>query len=206
MKPLNRAQWIESHADVIRQTLAGSGIFPAVAIAQLIVESQGKWTDGNYYIGQSILAKHYNNYFGIKAAGGWNGATVTLKTGEYIGGKKVTVNGTFRAYPSFGASLFDYVKFLKENPRYTTHGVFTANTPQKQAEALQAAGYATSPNYATLLKSVINSIEPSLKANNLVGTIDGHSPEAGTGQKKSKAGLIALLLLVAGGAYVITRK
>jgi len=206
MKPLNRSEWIAANADTIRQTLAGSGIFPAVAVAQLIIESQGKWTDGNYYIGQSILAKHYNNFFGIKAAGGWNGATVTLKTGEYIGGKKVTINGTFRAYPNFAASLFDYVKFLKENPRYTTYGVFAASTPQQQADALQAAGYATSPNYATLLKQVIASITPALKSNNLESLATGHSPSAEPTQKKSKAGLIALLLLVAGGVYVATRK
>lgn len=124
----------------------GSGIFPEVAISQSALESA--W-------GESLLAKKYNNYFGIKATPDWKGKTITLKTKEVYGGIESTVSGTFRAYNSFGESVRDYVKFLKENPRYQKGGVFTAKTPEEQVKRLKDSGYATSLIYTN---SVIKTI------------------------------------------------
>jgi len=79
-----------------------------------------------------------------------------LPTEEVRNGKRVVENEPFRVYSSVRDSFRDYAKFLQENPRYTKAGVFSAKTPQAQAEALQRAGYATDPNYASALKSMIS--------------------------------------------------
>ena len=49
----------------------------------------------------------------------------------------------------------DHTYFLQQYKRYAN--VFTAKTPEEQANALQNAGYATDPNYAGKLISIINT-------------------------------------------------
>ena len=102
-----------------------------------------------------------NNMFGIKAAGKkspyWSGAAIKADTTEFIQGESGTYNLAFRKYDSIEASIRDHTNFLQVNSRYTKAGVFSAKTPEDQAIALQNAGYATAPNYASQLISVINS-------------------------------------------------
>jgi N-acetylmuramoyl-L-alanine amidase len=54
-------------------------------------------------------------------------------------------------------SLKDHTRFLLENARYKHPGVFTAKTPQQQAEALQRAGYSESPTYSKALIALIKA-------------------------------------------------
>ena len=69
------------------------GILPSVSAAQAILESG--W-------GESLLAQYPNhNLFGIKASSDWKGKRVDLPTQEYIDGKFVTVEATFRKYDSW---------------------------------------------------------------------------------------------------------
>jgi flagellum-specific peptidoglycan hydrolase FlgJ len=144
---LTREQYIEKYYGEVIQATRGSKIFPEVAIMQGALES------GN---GNSTLASKYNNHFGIKADSSWEGDVVKLPTREVFGGKSVTITEPFRVYENARDSFRDYVDFLKENPRYDKAGVFSAKTPQAQAEALQKAGYATDPNYASALKTMIS--------------------------------------------------
>lgn len=160
---MTRETFVKTYYPGAARLAAGTGIFPEVMMAQAIVESSGL-VNGLYYPGESVLAKVANNYFGIKSSAGWPGKTISLKTGEYINGKKVTVTGVFRAYDSPLDSMVDYIKFLKTNPRYTTAGVFTASSPAIQAERLKAAGYATDPNYASLLMSVYEGFKKWIPA------------------------------------------
>lgn len=159
---LSRAEWVKSYADDARQATAGSGIFPELLLSQAIIESSGKGPDGNFYPGMSQLSRNAFNYFGIKANGNWRGPTYSISTREYVNGQYITVYAKFRKYNSVRDSFADYVKFLKVNPRYTSAGVFTATTPEQQAERVAAAGYATSPTYASLVKSVIKSVKSYL--------------------------------------------
>src|SRR6185437_14340710 len=53
-----------------------------------------------------------HNLFGIKAGGSWNGATANNMTDEYVGGRKVGVRETFRAYGSYIESFVDHAKLL----------------------------------------------------------------------------------------------
>jgi len=152
-----REYWVKNNAAAAVEAAGDSGIYPAVMIAAAILESSGL-VSGQYVPGASLLAKNANNYFGIKASPGWTGDTIALRTGEYINGQRVTVTGVFRKYPTVKDSFSDYVNFLQVNPRYRAAGVFSANGAAAQADALQAAGYATDPAYAKKLKSIMEDI------------------------------------------------
>lgn len=122
------------------------GLFPSVLIAQAILESG--W-------GKSTLASKYNNLFGIKVSAGWSGPGVNLKTNEIFDGVETTVTSAFRVYDNWKQSIADRNKFLRENPRYTKAGVFTATDPLEQIKALKQAGYATAENYVDSLLNIV---------------------------------------------------
>ena len=96
-----------------------------------------------------------NNYFGIKARGGSGG--VGAQTQEFIGGKMVTVNDRFRGYGSAQESAADYIRFLKENPRYA--GVLGAGNLGDAIAAQGRSGYATDPQYAAKLANISGRFE-----------------------------------------------
>jgi hypothetical protein len=95
-----------------------------------------------------------NNYFGIKAQGG---SGVGAQTQEFIGGKMVTVNDRFRGYGSAQESAADYIKFLRENPRYA--GVLGAGNLSEAIAAQGRSGYATDPQYASKLANISGRFE-----------------------------------------------
>lgn len=148
MKALPRVNYIKAHGDSIVRSTMGTNLFPSVMMAQAVLESRN---------GDSLLSKKYNNHFGIKAIGKWKGAAVNLDSGEVVNGQSIVQNSAFRVYDSALASFKDRNKFLIENPRYERNGVFKASTPEEQAFALQRAGYATDPNYAHSIISIINT-------------------------------------------------
>ncbi|MDE1139992.1 MAG: glycoside hydrolase family 73 protein [Paraburkholderia tropica] len=104
---------------------------------------------------KSQLAVQYFNLFGVKASAGWTGKTAVLPTTEYVDGKPITVNATWRVYPSWQASLLDHAQFLLTNPRYRPAFAYTCGI--NFAQAVQAAGYATDPNYAAKIIAIIKS-------------------------------------------------
>lgn len=124
------------------------GIFPSVTIAQAIHESA--W-------GKSDLSVKANNLFGVKADSSWKGQTIDMTTQEHINGSNITVMAKWRKYDSFEDSVKDHGKFLKENPRYEQSGVFKAKDYKEQAYAIRMAGYATDPQYASLICNIIES-------------------------------------------------
>jgi hypothetical protein len=95
-----------------------------------------------------------NNYFGIKAQGG---SGVGAQTQEFIGGKMVTVNDRFRGYGSAQESAADYIRFLRENPRYAS--VLGAGNLSEAIAAQGRTGYATDPQYASKLANISGRFE-----------------------------------------------
>jgi flagellar protein FlgJ len=95
------------------------------------------------------------NLFGIKATPDWKGATTMLTTHEVVRGKTVEVQALFRAYPNWLASIEDHATFLLTNPRYEPAFAYTSGTTF--AMAIAAAGYATDPQYASKIVSIIKS-------------------------------------------------
>lgn len=96
------------------------------------------------------------NLFGIKAGSGWQGDRVSRATLEFDAGIPRRESAQFRAYGDVAASFRDYTEFLAGNPRYVgvrNHGSDAAGF----AAALQDSGYATDPNYAEKIKSILDS-------------------------------------------------
>ncbi len=155
---MSATAWIQKNYAAIERAAAGTKIFPEVIAAAAILESSGL-VNGAYVPGQSALAKIANNYFGIKDSPGWNGPVISMQTGEIINGNKVTVTGVFRKYNSLADSVTDYINFLKNNPRYKN--IFSAISPEDQANKIHQAGYATDPNYSSKLKQLINQVRLS---------------------------------------------
>lgn len=122
------------------------GVLASITIAQAILESG--W-------GKSNLTLECNNLFGVKAIGGWRGAKKSYPTYEYYNGRKTLINDYFRVYNSYAESIEDHALFLVNNSRYRQHGFFNAKDYIGQANALQRAGYATAPNYAQQLISLV---------------------------------------------------
>lgn len=130
------------HAQRARQE--GSPLFPSVRLAQNLLETGGK------------IDEHYN-LGGMKAGGGmpnqwWHGETYTSPTWEFINGKRVQVQQTWRAYDS----VYDFYKDQDQlfgNARYAR--LRAAKTAAEQAEALQFSGYATDPAYCNKILQLI---------------------------------------------------
>lgn len=131
-------EFIASVREATTDIVAGTGIFPEVAIAQAALETG--W-------GGSVEG---DNFFGIKGKG------QTFTTHEEIDGKMVKMQDSFEVHTGYAGSVRSYVDFLQRNPRYTD--ALSASTPQEQAKALQEAGYATDSEYANKLISIMKRI------------------------------------------------
>lgn len=149
---MTRKEYIGRFARVVIDSVKGTGLFPSVMMAQAILESSNKYG----VVGGTTLARDYNNHFGIKADPSWKGKKVNLKTREVFKGKDVVIGDFFRVYDDPAQSFIDRNLFLVKNSNYQRAGVFLAQTPEAQAEALQKAGYATDPRYANMLKALIS--------------------------------------------------
>ncbi|MEQ1766949.1 MAG: flagellar assembly peptidoglycan hydrolase FlgJ, partial [Methylotenera sp.] len=100
-----------------------------------------------------------NNLFGIKATGNWEGKVVEATTTEYINGVKQKRIEKFRAYDSYADSFKDFANLMSNNPRYEKV-MANLNDINGYAQAMQKAGYATDPHYASKLASVIQKVLP----------------------------------------------
>jgi len=126
-----------------------TGIAPHFILGQAALESG--WGRGEIRMADGGSS---HNLFGIKAGGGWRGATADVMTTEYVNGAPVKTVERFRAYSSYADAFKDYASLLAANPRYA--GVLNErNDPAAFARGLQQAGYATDPNYADKLTRVI---------------------------------------------------
>jgi peptidoglycan hydrolase FlgJ len=96
-----------------------------------------------------------NAYFGIKGKSS-SGGSIDFATHENVGGRSVAITDSFRAYASLQEAADDYGAFLKGNKRYAACFAFP-NDPSKFVDLLAAAGYATDPQYASKLKSIIRA-------------------------------------------------
>ncbi|MFQ9706379.1 MAG: glycoside hydrolase family 73 protein [Limosilactobacillus pontis] len=123
-------------------------VYASITIAQAILESQ--W-------GTSKLASQYHNLFGIKGTGP-NSRELTTK--EYINGKWIVTKGRFRVYDSWSDSIKDHTKLMltgTDTNQQNYDRVVKASNYQEAAKALQDSGYATDPDYAQKLISVIKT-------------------------------------------------
>jgi hypothetical protein len=142
-----RANWIASLMPGAESTAAKIGVSPEAIVTQAALETG--W-------GRSAIG---HNIFGIKASAGWTGKKQLVRTREVFGGRDVYIDDWFRDYDSYAESIEDHFQFLLRNSRYRTAGVFNAGSDEAYFQALQRAGYATDPNYASILTSVLRSVK-----------------------------------------------
>lgn len=143
---IDRARLVHDWMKAAEPTAAKIGCSPSAIVAQAVLESG--W--GAAAIG--------NNVFGIRADAEWQGKVRYITTREHLNGRdEIQHNQAFRDYPTLADSFADHFAFLSRNSRYAAAGVFDpANTKSDREyfESLQRAGYATDPNYASVLLSV----------------------------------------------------
>lgn len=101
-----------------------------------------------------------HNLFGIKATGSWDGKVVEATTTEYINGVKQKRIEKFRAYDNYADSFKDFAQLMQNNPRYQ-NVMSNMHDSQAYAKAMQKAGYATDPQYASKLANVIDKVSGS---------------------------------------------
>ena len=135
------------------QASQASGVPPQLMLGQAALESG--W--GKREIRMADGSNSFN-LFGIKANAGWNGKVAEVMTTEYKNGVAYKQVEKFRAYSSYAEAFQDYASLISNNPRY-------ANVLQQggdlagMAQAIQKAGYATDPQYADKLASVMGKID-----------------------------------------------
>ncbi len=131
------------------------GVDPRMLVAQAALETG--W-------GRSVMrgadGQPSHNVFGIKATGGWQGSEVKQSTFEFRDGVMQRERAAFRAYGSVAESFADYVRLVRDNPRYG-EALQAGNDGPKFADALARAGYATDPQYAAKLKAIADG--PTLR-------------------------------------------
>lgn len=95
-----------------------------------------------------------NNLFGIKADPSWQGPVVFVPTHEYVNGERIAIRAKFRSYQTWLGSILDHTRFFFVNPRYRD-ALAVRTDPVKWARGIQAAGYATDPNYSGKLLQIV---------------------------------------------------
>jgi len=136
-----------------RAASAGSGIPAQFMLGQAALETG--WGKAEI---RGADGQNSHNLFGIKAGGGWRGRTVDIVTTEYVNGKPQKQVDTFRAYDSYADAFRDYANLLRTQPRYQ-NVIAQGQDAAGFARGLQQAGYATDPNYAQKLISVIRQFD-----------------------------------------------
>ncbi|MCJ7839990.1 glycoside hydrolase family 73 protein [Lederbergia sp. NSJ-179] len=203
---MSTANFLNSIKPGALQLWSKFGILPSVAAGQAALESA--W-------GKSGLAVNYNNLFGIK--GSYQGNSAMLNTWEVYGGQRYDIKAGFRAYPNWSTSILDYGVFLTVNQRYKA--AINVSDYKKQITAIHKAGYATDPQYANKVisiienyglanwdKEVLNKKESPKKETTSADTyrvettLNGYKTAADAKARKNKAGAVK-----AGSYYVFNR-
>ena len=151
VSPEQQRKFIEGmlpHATAAAREL---GVDPRAIVAQAALETGWGTSQPKDATGDS------HNYFGIKAGGGWRGASVASDTTEFADGRAGRESAQFRAYGSLAENVEDYVRVIRDNPRYAS-ALGTGADVRAFATALQRGGYATDPQYADKLVSIAESL------------------------------------------------
>lgn len=144
----NFVMMLKPHAE---KAAAELNINPDVLIAQVALE-----TGWGKHVIHDRSGENSFNLFNIKAGGQWQGDKVNVNTLEYRNGIAAQEKSDFRKYNDYAESFSDYVRLMKNNPRYEKV-LATGTNSSAYAEALQSAGYATDPQYAKKIKSLLSS-------------------------------------------------
>ena len=130
-------EYIDHYAPLAIEQMDRYGIPASITLAQGLLESAA---------GRSTLASEGNNHFGIKCHTGWQGESM-LRDDD-------APDECFRVYSSASESFEDHSRFLTRK-RYQSLFDLPSDDYASWAKGLKKCGYATDPNYAERLISII---------------------------------------------------
>ena len=132
------ASYIAKYNSLAVDQMKKYGIPASITLAQGLLESDA---------GRSTLATKCNNHFGIKCHSDWKGRKTYHDDDE--------LHECFRCYRTAEDSYADHSQFLVSGARYQSLFKLGTSDYKGWAKGLKAAGYATSPTYATKLIEII---------------------------------------------------
>ena len=167
MSKLTPKEFVKAYLSYAKQTQEKTGIDARFILAQAALETGwGKSAPGNMF-------------FGIKDTDGINGNEQLLRTTEVLKNPNVKfpevisvtkrpdgkyhyiVKDWFRKYDSPEGSFTDHACFFFTYNRYAK-ALEVKHDPYLFADEVAKAGYATAPDYADALKSIIRTIEKNM--------------------------------------------
>ena len=131
-------RYIAKYSALAIEEMYRTGVPASITMAQGILESGA---------GTSRLAVEGNNHFGIKCHRSWQGRTMTANDDR--------PNECFRVYNSPEESFRDHSDFLRYQDRYKFLFDLELTDYKSWALGLKKAGYATGPDYAEKLITLI---------------------------------------------------
>lgn len=150
---MNKEEFLRQAIAAARESSRTSRLPAAITVAQAALESN--W-------GQSQLARHAHNYFGIKAHGAHE--RVAYPTFECVNGRNLRVTAEFARYASMDECFADRDRLILSLACYA-EAREAMDDPQAFARAL-AKHWATDPGYAEKLIGIWHTIEEKISAEN----------------------------------------
>lgn len=138
----SRREYINTFKDLAISEMQRSGIPASITLAQACLESSN---------GNSELTRKSNNHFGIKCQNGWKGPGIKSDDDKK--------DECFRKYRNAEVSYIDHTNFLMDNFRYAKLFELKHDNYKGWARGLKKYGYATNPNYAQMLITIIEEEE-----------------------------------------------
>ena len=137
-KKISTEEYIEIYKQLAINEMHRSGIPASITMAQGILESGS---------GNSRLAIEAKNHFGIKCHKEWTGPAIYVDDDAK--------NECFRKYEMVEQSFIDHSDFLMTRSRYAFLFDLDQDDYKGWAHGLKKAGYATNPEYGSLLIGLI---------------------------------------------------
>lgn len=157
---MNTQQFIDLIGDTVKRVALERGYkYPSSVIAQAVIES------GN---GNSLLARKYHNYFGLKCGSSWGGKSVNMQTKEeYTTGTLTTIRDNFRVYDSIESGVNGYFDFINYS-RYSN--LKSATSSRNYIERIKNDGYATSSTYVNTVYNIVKQYNLEKRFDDMTST------------------------------------
>ncbi len=141
----DRQVYVQTYKDVAIIEMHRRGVPASIKLAQAILESRS---------GTSTFALSSNNHFGIKCKKHWQGETYYQKDDDKDEQGNL-LESCFRSYDRVLESYVDHSNFLAQRENYTSLFFLSRTDYKGWAHGLKRCGYATDPQYAEKLISII---------------------------------------------------